>query len=81
MQTPENFMPRRTVIAHRTARGSVDYSNLPAWAMHFVEYVKDLIQNGRNVLLTYGAYQAHLSLSVLHYIRENNIIMFVLPVH
>lgn len=48
------------------------------WARVLIQIVRDLTSASGKELLTYDAYQAHLSLEVLHLFRKSNIIAYAL---
>ena len=80
-QTYADLLPRTACIALREERGAVDSTNFVHWAHKFVESVSDLTANGRHVLLTYDAYNAHMSLTVLMLFRTKRIVVYALPAH
>lgn len=59
----------------------MDSINFYEWAKVFIESVRDLTASGRKLLLTYDAYRAHTTLSVLELFKKNNIIVYALPAH
>ena len=72
-------LPRGAIIAVRNEVGGVDSSSFYSWAVSFVESVRDLTKGGRELLLTYDAYRAHLSLRVLELFKDNGIIVYAIP--
>ena len=81
VQTYAQLLPRHACIAMREEGGGVDAQNFLHWAYSFIESVRDLTANERHVLLTYDAYGAHMSLSVLELLRQHRIVVYALPAH
>lgn len=80
-RTRADYLPRRTMLAMRNERESVDANNFMQWATSFVQCVCDFTVADRKLLLTYDAYRFHLSAPVLQLLRVSNVIVYALPAH
>lgn len=55
--------------------------NFPQFAKLIVEDIKDLIENGRKVPLTYEGYRSHLGRKVLWALEQGGVIALALSAH
>lgn len=47
----------------------------------FTSHIHDLTAGGRHVLLTYDAFQSHMTLKVLTHLHAHNVVVYALPAH
>ena len=78
-ETPASRLPHKAVVAFRAELGGVDSDNFANWARVFVESIHDLLKEGRKVLVVYDGYRWHLSLRVLEFFHDRNVVLYALP--
>lgn len=61
--------------------GGVNSDFFYQWALNFVNHVKGLTLNGREVLLTYDGYCSHMSVRALQLFDSNEVVVYALPAH
>lgn len=50
-------------------------------ALHLTKSVTHLVQNEREILLTYDAYRTHMTLRVLEHLNSHGVIVYAVPLH
>ena len=81
VETYAQCLPRNACVAMREENGGVDSTNFLHWVKEVMQSVADLTANGRDVLLTYDAYSAHMSLAVLLMLHAHRIVVYALSAH
>ena len=82
LQTFENHWPSRSFTSMREAGDDFHTANVFKYALSFVQHVKPLSNDGRNVLLVMDGNRCYMSVQVIELFHHNNaVFMRCRPIH